>query len=233
MTGYSQDQTQDEIVDNSDFDNADGSLAAQLTSLGLGWRTDEGHFMVSDNVHNIVGMSTTSRLASGDDESLTGQYQCNIGAHAFHRQNTITAKYGHLRVDVRGPWTGVAVQEIKTIKDPRITQVGVENFFLMQKCVATFEIYSEIANLQANIDNLTIPEPPVANETIHVDGEITGDTDVDVPIPPPGLANRLMDFLQSPQFIMLMIGVAAVAIGILVVYVKLKQKALQMATGMR
>ncbi|WP_371801764.1 hypothetical protein [Candidatus Lokiarchaeum ossiferum] len=225
-TGYTQDKSVTDVYSDNPFESlAKTQLQAELERVNPGWIAEGTSVKVSDNSHNCVGMSTNARLATGSDQSLTGTYKVNVGSVAYHYTSMVSAKFAHVRVDNYGLITGAQMKEVKDIKEQRITGFGVDNFYVMQPIRVNIDVYSELEQLDAILTDPTLEvEPPTSSEPIDFDGEVTGDTDAEVQSREGGLT-KIGNFLKSPTFILILIGVGAIAILGVVLYVRFQARA--------
>ena len=210
--------TQNQVT-NLDFDSSSKSdLDQAISKASPGWSSESDPYIVSDNVMNSVAMGTNIRLATGTDESIRGNFDCNIGAAAYHLQNEIEINFAHIRVDTRGPWTGAAVMASSKHTESRTVAVGVDNHFIKQRMRTMIEIYSEVEELDAELtpDELGEVEEPEINETIYFDNEISGDEEVTI--------YGHEGFFSSPEFTIILIGIGLLAAGLIGSYAYLKLK---------
>ena len=207
------------VSTDTDMDSVEDDMTTVLNSHNPGWKSEGTKIKITDSIHNIVAMGTNSRIASGGStHSLSGTYQVNIGANVYHYKSEIRVKYAKLRADIRGPWTGVAVEMTSDRTVNRIVGFGIDNYYTKQKLRCEIDVYTELEELEADItpDIWTDPLLPNITEEIDFDDTITGDENVTLYIPKD----------TSTELKWILIGVGAITIVVIVIVVVVKAKLL-------
>lgn len=206
-----------------DDDDAKEDLQSELNRIKPGWKSEDNRVKITDSTHNTVAMGTNARIASGDStHSLAGTYNVNIGANVYHYKSDIKVKYAQIRCDIRPFWTGAGVMATSDKVVDRIVGFGVDNYYTKQKLRCEIDVYSKLETLDAEPTPDVFKDPTIPNitEDINFDDSVSGDTDVEIQEPAPGIGNILMDFFQSlkGKLILISVGIA----GIFVIWVILK-----------
>jgi len=169
-----------QIISAAGDNDYNDAMAEVLASTSPGWKGESGDIHVTEDSHNTLGMSTTSRLATGSGETLTGNYQVNIGAELFYNKRNFEVRQCKYRYDKWWPGYSFTLEEASTVKDSRIVSVGVNNHYVKQKININVDVYTELEKLNVEITNPMEPELPTEFEEITFEDEWYGDMDTAV-----------------------------------------------------
>ena len=180
VSGYTQDPYSS--VTGS-FDAAD-TLADTIEALNLGWNSDViDPKPVSIHEHNTVSMGSGVQLATENQHptnSITGNYNFNLGSNFYKYQSMLTYTKAYIMLDTVGVGAGnVKVSSVAQHEDPRNVGFGIENDYIKHKMECDIDIYTTLAELEAEDPrpDFITPDLPVYKEELDFDNGVGGDTD--------------------------------------------------------
>ena len=153
-------------------------MAETLAATNPGWIGQSNDVRITVDSHNTLGMSTRSRLATGSGESLSGTYQVNIGSELYYNKRNYEIRHGTYIYDKWWPSYKFELYAATTLRDFRISSVGVENHYVKQKININIDVFTELEELIIETEDNIEPELPVEFENVTFDDEWYGDMDV-------------------------------------------------------
>jgi len=178
-TGYTQDPYS--AVTGS-FDATD-TLTTTIAALDLGWNAETTQEKVSIHEHNTVSMGSGVQLATENTNptnSITGNYNFNLGSNFYKYQSDLTYTDCYIMLDTVGVGAGnVKASSVRTTTDKRNVGFGIENDYIKHKMECDIDIYTTLAELEAEDPrpDFITPDLPVYKEELDFDNGVGGDTD--------------------------------------------------------
>ena len=210
-----------DISASDNYANVAEPLQLAIDSASPGFKSESDPVRVTAVSHNTIAMSTNARLASGgEQDSLTGHYNVNIGSQACYYKRDFEIRHGSFYYDKWWPGYSAGLIDAKTVRGSRITDFVVYNNYIKQNLIVEVDLYSELEAIDAEITDpadMNMTEPTEL-DPFEGDDDFYGDFDVEVGMDVIDLESLFG--ISGFQIIMVIVAIVAVIIIGLVLYMK-------------